>query len=200
MWPAMCNSVLAFFAVSLTVIAVKLTDDYLDQESDRVLGKFNFTNWLGTGTPVYGLMSLAIGSALAAAVSLPLFFSCYIIGMCHDSHSHYPSGLNGFQESLAVLVLGCCLFGIQVMVFSLLFVFAVQLIDDWLDAVYDRQAGANNYANAWGKTECVLLILGCLGLAYSVNNSLFFPVIIGFIVSYGLIVKIEGGFGHDRLD
>lgn len=196
MWLEMSNGILQFLAVICTAVAVKLTDDYLDEDSDRMLGKFNFATYLGKGTPVYGLVSLAIGASLAASISLALFFACYVIGMCHDCHSHYPLGLNGIQESLLVLFISCCLLGLNLMFFATCFVFAVQLIDDFIDVLADQQVGIRNFACSFGSNECLLLTLICLGLAFMINPGIFFPVLMGFSLFYALAITIEGGKGQ----
>jgi 4-hydroxybenzoate polyprenyltransferase len=193
MWPVTSEIILQLLAVVCTGISVKLIDDYLDEDSDTILGKFNFANYLGKGTPVYGLLSLAVAASLAATVSSALFFACYIMGMGHDRHSHYPLGLNGIQESLVVLIISCCLLGPHLMLFAMLFIFAVQLIDDLIDGLADQQVGIKNYACSWGSSECLLLTLICLGLAFVVNPLIFVPVLMGFTLLYALIITIEGG-------
>lgn len=193
MWPAMSDAMLQFLAVVCTAIAVKLTDDYLDEDSDHVLGKFNFAKYLGKGTPVYGLLIFAVGASLFATICLSLFFACYIIGMVHDSQSHYPLGLNGLQESVIVLIISSFLLGLNLMLFSTLFVIAVQLFDDWIDIRTDRQVGIRNYACSLGRIECLFLTFICLILAFAVNSGLFFPVLMGFSLIYFLIITIEGG-------
>jgi 4-hydroxybenzoate polyprenyltransferase len=193
----MSDAILQFLAVTCTAISVKLTDDYLDEDSDRILGKFNLASRLGKGTPIYGLVSLAIGASLAANLSLALFFACYIIGMCHDRHSRYPLGLNGMQESLIILLVSCYLLGINLMLFSILFVFAVQLIDDLIDIIADQQVGMRNYACSLGSIECLLLTLICLGFAFAINPQIFLPVLMGFSLFYTFTITIEGGKADD---
>lgn len=197
MWPGMSDAILQLLAVVCTGISVKLTDDYLDEASDSIIGKFNFANCIGKGTPIYGLVSLALGASLSTNISLSLFFACYIIGMCHDLHSHYPLGLNGLQESLIVLLISCCLLGMKLMFFAIFFVFAVQLIDDLIDIIADQQVGMKNYACSLGSIECLLLTLICLGSAFIINSEIFFPVLMGFFLLYALTIIIEGGKAHD---
>ncbi len=197
MSPAMSDAIMQFLAVICTALSVKLTDDYLDADSDHILGKFNFASHLGKGTPVYGLVSLAIGASLSATLSLSLFFACYIIGMCHDRRSHYPLGLNGIQESLITLLISCYLLGINPMLFAIFFVFAVQLIDDLIDIIADQQVGMKNFACLLGRTECLLLILICLGLAFVINAKIFLPVLMGFFLFYALAMTMKGGKAND---
>lgn len=193
MWHAMSKVIMSVLAVIFTAIAVKLTDDYLDKDDDHAIRKRNFCNYLGKGTPVYGLLALAVGASFSAPVSLSLFFSCYIIGMCHDHRSRYPLGLNGFQESLVVMLFSCLWFGLDLMLFSLLFVFAVQLIDDSIDVEADQQAGMRNFAQRVGRIECWLIVLICLGIAFCIHPQLLISSAVGFFVIYVLLIMFEGG-------
>lgn len=189
-----------FLAVLFTAISVKLTDDYLDEEQDQLLGEFNFTHCLGKGLPIYGLMSLAVAATLDVTVSVPLFLACYIMGMCHDTSSHYPLGFTGFQEGLLVLLFGYVWFGWEIFSFSLLFIFAVQCLDDWIDAAKDQQVGKKNFAHSIGKIECILLALICFSLAYCIDANLFLPTLAGFMLTYVVLMKIERGGERDGMD
>lgn len=193
MWHVIYEAFLPFLAVLFTVVSVKFTDDYLDEEQDRLLGKYNFTLCLGKGIPIYGLLSLAVAATLDATVSIPLFLACYILGMCHDTSSHYPLGLTGLQEGLFVLLFGYLWFGWEIFSFSLLFIFAVQCLDDWIDAEKDRHVGKKNFAHSIGKIECILLALICFSLACCMNAHLFFPTLTGFLLTYVVLMKVERG-------
>lgn len=193
MWHAISEVFLSFLAVLFTAVSVKLADDYLDEEQDRLLGKFNFTHYLGKGIPIYGLLSLAVAATLDVTVSVPLFLACYIMGMCHDTGSHYPLGLTGIQEGLLVLLFGYVWFGWKVFSFSLLFIFAVQCLDDWIDAEKDRRVGKKNFVHMIGKIECILLALICFSLACCINVYLFIPTLAGFMLTYVALMKFERG-------
>lgn len=189
MWLAIFDFACIAAAVACCAIAIKLADDYLDQEQDRLAGQVNWTNVLGTGTMFYAIFFLSIAAAINSAVSLSLFFASYIIGMFNDFQSRFPLGLTGWQESLLTLFISLALFGWEITLFSLSLVFAVQLIDDCIDINIDSHSGQRNYACRLGCVECVLTAALALLFAWWLNEALFFPVVTGIVLVYAGLLR-----------
>ena len=185
MWLAICDFLATTLAVTCCALAVKLTDDWLDQEHDRLAGRKNWAEILGIGTMLYAMIFLIIAAALNTAVSLALFLASYIIGMFHDLTSRFPLGFTGWQESLFILVMSVVLFGWHITLFSLIFVIGIQLIDDCLDITTDSMAGQRNFAAKLGQTECILLSLLALLGSWWINEDLFLPVLAGTLIGWG---------------
>lgn len=179
-------------AVMLCAAAVKLLDDWLDRESDLAAHQGNWAAALGPGAIVYAALLLALATALNTAVSLALFFACYSIGMLNDLGCLMPSRLRGWQESLVVLAFGAVLCGWRLMLFALLFIGAVQLLDDCLDLAADRAAGLRNLACRLGQAECLLAGLACLLAAWWLEGRLFLPVLAGAAAFYLGSLKFSG--------
>lgn len=195
MWPPMSDLV-AFLAAAaasaLAALAVKLIDDWLDQDRDRTIGRANLAASLGVGTMVYAALALALAAGINAPLSLALFLASYILGMVSDLGRLFPSRLTGWQESLLVLVAGLALSGWRTMLFAIAFVAAVQLIDDCLDLAADRLAGQRNLACRLGVAECLLLAVTALLAAWWLAPGLFVPVAAGAAVVYLAILRAEG--------
>lgn len=189
MWLAIFDFTCIVAAVACCAIAIKLADDYLDQEQDRLAGQPNWTNILGPGTMFYAIFFLSIAAAINSAVSLSLFFASYIVGMFNDFQSHFPLGLTGWQESLLTLFISLLLLGWEITVFSLALVFAVQLIDDCIDINVDSHSGQRNYACRLGFIECVLTAVCALLFAWWLNEALFFPVVTGIVLIYAGLLR-----------
>jgi len=117
--PAMCEFISIMFSVILSAIAIKLADDYLDQDMDK--SEKNFATVLGKGSMLYGMVSMALAASLNTPISISLFLASYIIGMFHDLKSHFPSRLNGFQESILIFIVGVFLLGWKMILFSFFF-------------------------------------------------------------------------------
>jgi len=64
MWPAIYNFACIVTAVSCCAFAIKLADDYLDQEQDRLTGQANWTDILGIGTMFYAIFFIIIAAAI----------------------------------------------------------------------------------------------------------------------------------------
>nr|WP_092067845.1 hypothetical protein [Dendrosporobacter quercicolus]NSL46808.1 hypothetical protein [Dendrosporobacter quercicolus DSM 1736]SDL64654.1 hypothetical protein SAMN04488502_101447 [Dendrosporobacter quercicolus] len=179
MSPAIFEFACIALAVLLCALAVKLTDDFLDRDLDAAAGQNNWTQHLGSGTPVYAMLLLAVSAGLRADICLPLFLSSYITGMFNDLRQPFPSRLTGWQECLLVLAAGAILFSWNIMLFSLLFIIAVQLADDCLDYSADLLSGQRNFAHRFGIVESLLLAIIALLLSCWLNPALFGPVLCG---------------------
>ncbi|WP_371370994.1 hypothetical protein [Sporomusa aerivorans] len=191
MWPEMFEFLSTVIAAACCSAAVKLADDYLDMDYDAIAGKPNWAEILDRGTMLYAMFLLALAAGINATLSLSLFFASYIVGMFSCLRDKFPSRLNGFQESMLAFTAGIILFGWNQMMFSVCFVAAVQLFDDYLDAQSDQLAGQRNLANRLGKVECIVVFLLCTILAWDFDNQLFFPALAGTTIVYLLSSRLE---------
>lgn len=191
MWPEIFEFLSTVIAVVCCSAAVKLADDYLDQDYDAVVGKPNWARILEQGTMLYAMFLLALAAGINASLSLSLFFASYIIGMFGSMYERFPSRLTGFQESLLACIAGIILFGWSNMLFAVSFVLAVQLFDDYIDARSDQLAGQRNLANRFGRMECIIVCLACIMIAWRVNDYLFLPVFTGTAIIYLLSFRYE---------
>lgn len=179
MWHEMFNFMEITLSVALCSVSVKLIDDCLDKELDYRAGRKNWAAKIGNGTIVYAALLLAFAAALNTAVSLSLFLACYIIGMFNSLAQRLPTSLNGWQEAIAVFFIGLLFFGMQQMLFSLFFILAIQLIDDCIDYRLDALSGHRNLAHRFGLLECLFATFICLLIAWSLNEQLILPALIG---------------------
>jgi len=189
--PAMCEFISIMFSVILSAIAIKLADDYLDQDMDK--SEKNFATVLGKGSMLYGMVSMALAASLNTPISISLFLASYIIGMFHDLKSHFPSRLNGFQESILIFIVGVFLLGWKMILFSIFFVISIQLIDDYIDDSRDELIGHRNWAHRLGRVECFLLFLLTLLISWLINEEIFPAVFLGAIVFYSTILYYQKG-------
>ncbi|SDF56032.1 hypothetical protein [Sporolituus thermophilus] len=184
MWPAISDFVVTVVAVVLCAAAVKLVDDFLDQELDRIAGRTNWSEFLGSGAMVYAIILIVFAACINASVSLPLFLASYIVGMFINLDHNFPTRLKGWQESLIVFGLGVLFFEWSNMVFSLLFILGVQLVDDCLDIYNDRRAGYHNWAYRLGIMECLLVAGLAFTAAWWLGGDRFLPVLFGTAAFY----------------
>lgn len=188
----MFDTAVTAVAVWLCCCAVKLTDDFLDQETDLGGGRYNWAVCLGPGAMVYALVLLALAAALNARVSLSLFFASYVVGMTNSLGTLLPSRLTGWQESALVTALGIIVFDTRTAFFALLFVASVQLFDDFLDMSSDRLCGQRNFACRFGPVVALsggLILLLC---AWGLDEELFIPVFTGTAFFYCLALRLAG--------
>jgi len=188
-------SELAFIVIPVILcsIAVKLVDDFLDRDLDTRAGCSNFSNTFGNGAIVYGMLSLSLAASMNASVSIPLFLASYSIGMFNDFKKTFTSGLSGLQESLLVFILGVMLWGWQNMLFSIFFIFSIQLFDDYVDIYTDQLAGYRNFAHRIGKVECLLLSILTLCISWRISEHLFPGVLLGTAIFYSILFYYQRG-------
>lgn len=184
MWPVIFEFAETSLAVIFCGLAIKLTDDWIDQEEDKLAGQKNWAAIIGMGTMLYAILLLILAAAIRAEVSLPLFLASYVVGMFHDLTSQFPLGLSGWQESLVIFIISILFFGFEVTVFSLFFITAVQFFDDWYDLRSDLMGGQRNYAVRLGKMECFLLGTLSLFAACWIKEILFYPVLTGTVIVF----------------
>ena len=187
MWPEMFDWIIHTVAVACCGVAIKLSDDWLDREVDFELQAYNWSTILGDGTMFYAMLFLTLAASLHTQVCLSLFLMSYGIGMFHDFHNYFPLGLTGWQETLMVSIMSILLFSWQITVFSALFVFAVQLLDDFIDFSSDeRRTGQRNIACRIGRYECFVLAVICIMVSWRLYAEIFPPVLIGTLLVWGL--------------
>ncbi len=191
MWPEIFDFLTTTAAVTCCAAAVKFADDYLDREYDAIVGKTNWAEMFDKGTMLYAMFLLALSASIDASLSLSLFLGSYIIGMFNNMRQRFPSRLNGFQESMVAFSVGLVFFGWNYMLFSLSFVLAIQLFDDYLDASSDCVSGQRNFANRYGKMECLLFGVICMLVAWAGGEKLFLPALAGTAIVY--LVSLKAG-------
>lgn len=187
MWQEIYDNSATVVAVILCAVAIKLADDFLDEEIDENIGNENWSIILGRGAPIYAMLFLSLSIYLNPPVSLSLFLASYSIGMLHDLKQRLPTNLTGYQESLIAFIIGIILCGWKLMIFAILFVIGVQLIDDCIDVQNDKLAGYRNLAYRLGCVEAYLLAVLSMLVSWWVAEDYFLPVFLATVIFY---------FGH----
>lgn len=182
MWPIAFEVIRQAGAVLLCGIAVKLMDDYLDQELDYHTGRQNWAYYWGKSTLVYAMVAIVLAAALYYILAVALFLASYVVGMGHELRQALPSRLSGWQESLLALCLGAVLCGWRAMLFAICYIGAVQIIDDCLDHYVDTlvgRSGKRNIARLLGPVEAVLLAILLLLVAWHLIPQYFIAAVLG---------------------
>lgn len=157
MWPTIFN-IFKAFSILLIGVVIKILDDYMDREIDAILG--NKLNPLleNSGVLPYTLLLFSIACILDVNTSVSLFLASYAVGMAGNLSATMPSSLYGYQESLAILILGPLVFGFKCFASSMSIIIVLQLLDDDLDYEKDRCL-KSNWSYILGRVESRLLAL-----------------------------------------
>lgn len=146
-----------FFSVLIIGFAIKIMDDYIDQDIDVIKNEPNLYIALEYGGLPYALLLLSLAAVIDLDAAISLFLSSFAVGMVGNLTVKMPSGLYGFFESIIVILLGIILFKSE-MLSSLFIMAAIQLWDDFLDYENDNMS-KKNLAFLLGKVECLLLAI-----------------------------------------
>lgn len=143
-------------SIFLTGIVIKIMDDYLDLNIDKLMGEKNMFIKLESGWVPYLLLIFAGACILDSTTAISLFLSSFSLGMMGNLTAKMPSGLYGHQESILVILMGLFFLGKSNMLSSLFIVATIQLWDDFLD--YNKDVTyKKNLAFVLGRGECLLI-------------------------------------------
>lgn len=156
-------------------LAIKLTDDFLDIQEDRVLGKVNMASRLGPSVLPYSLVAALLSASLAPKLAFAYYIAAYGIGMVKDPQQVFLSKLQGWQEICLTLVISLIAVGWVQTLVAWAMMLVVQLVDDLLD--FQKEPTARNLAIRYGRAQVtlvmVLLVLVSCRLASSQVLALF---------------------------
>lgn len=165
MWPIIYSHLLGVGSAFCVGWAIRLLDDALDQDTDLILGKLNWSIRLGVGTTAYALYALALSVLLDAATGVCLLAGAYAIGMLGDTRL-LPSKLPGYLEGALLWIGAAWRFGLAKAWVALGIMIAVQLIDDLLDRGTDQWLRAGNWSIKIGIVGTILICLALIALIY----------------------------------
>lgn len=168
-----CHELLAFFfAALLTGVAVKIMDDYVDEESDLLSNRPNLCHRYGRDITVYGFWSLLAAAAIELPTATGLFAAAYAVGMAFRDTSIYLSRLSNLGEGTLSIAFSILVAGFSTTAVALSLMAAIQLWDDWLD---EGRPLIN-----------VVVASGCVGLALLVDGALASMVLFAYAVLFAM--------------
>lgn len=182
-----------FGGVLGTGIAVKLMDDHLDGDWDRISETETTRDVLGPGAVPYAMVALTVAAWIRFDVTVALFFSAYGAGMVHEWGERMPTKLPAWLESslaFAGAVVGA---GLALAGGALCLMIFVQCVDDIVDATIDRRSGARNFVHTLGLVETYLLAGSTLLFALSLAPALSVAVFVALAIIDELFRRMLAG-------
>ncbi|PRX24074.1 hypothetical protein BX659_12537 [Orenia metallireducens] len=154
--------------IFLTGLVIKLMDDYLDQELDRMNGRQTLAMRLDRGTLPYALILLTFAVLIDYQLAIALFWSSYIVGMGMDTN-RLPTGLKSYQEVMIMVVFGFLVLDYNLFLFSISIITFVQLSDDYIDYYLEEYINRDNFINYLGKVGTILLATIALVISLTID-------------------------------
>ena len=188
-----------FFGIFVIGIVIKLMDDSLDQELDKLKGTKNLAVNIGQVIMPYSLILMIIALSLNYKESVGFFCASYILGMTYDFKKKLPTYLKGWQESILVLVISIFMTSVYNIISALVLILLLQLIDDAIDYKKDKYVTEINYLKKLGVVPGIFLILILLLISfqyYPLKLLYFFlAVILIYMIDYFFL---DGGINNDN--
>lgn len=169
MYGEIFNVIVKWMVILVIGTVIKLMDDYLDQDLDKIEGKYTLAMFLEKATLPYTLLCTVMCMALEPMLTGSLFLASYLVGMGHDLQRQLPLGWTAWQESLLFGFFGLVGFGIAEMIGSLLIVLFIQLADDFVDYHSDSITSRRNFVLQLGLWESFILGVIVLVAAFALD-------------------------------
>lgn len=169
MYGEIFNVIVKWMVILVIGTVIKLMDDYLDQDLDKIEGKYTLAMFLEKATLPYTLLCTVMCMALEPMLTGSLFLASYLVGMGHDLQRQLPLGWTAWQESLLFGLFGLVGFGIAEMISSLLIVLFIQLADDFVDYHSDSITSRRNFVLQLGLWESFILGVIVLVAAFALD-------------------------------
>jgi len=139
-------------------IVIKLMDDFLDKDIDRLTHQWNFAIILNRALLPYSFVLLIISLYLNFSDSVSIFAASYAIGMAGDYKEKLPTRLYSWQEGILVLIMGVFISSFYDIISAVIIVSIIQIIDDLIDFKNDIKSQARNVIVKYGRVNSFLSI------------------------------------------
>lgn len=159
-------SVRVVISIWITGFVIKLMDDYLDQDYDAEMGYYSLARKLDKSILPYAILAFAIACYFMPQIAISYFIAAYAVGMSEEMDRLFPSRLNGYQETLIVLIAGFLGIGFHQFAVSLLVILAIQAVDDIIDYHDEKERSNRNWAVRWGKHPVQIFAIISVLLAF----------------------------------
>lgn len=143
-------------AVFLTGVVIKLMDDYLDQEIDRLNERYSLAVRLKRKILPYSLLLFSFAVLCDYELSISLLWASYIVGMGANTKSSL--GLKVYQELILLLVMGFVLLDRGQFLFALLIILFIQTADDYIDYYREKYINKDNFINYLGRLGTLFIV------------------------------------------
>ena len=155
-------------AVLFTGLVIKLMDDYLDQEIDRLNNRNSLAVKLKRGIVPYSLLLFSFAVLCNYKLSIALFWASYIVGMGMD-RTKVKIKLKAYQELIVLLIIGFWLLETTQFLFSLLIILFIQAVDDYRDYYREKYINKDNLINYLGLGGTLFIIIFALVFSLNLN-------------------------------
>ena len=171
-------------AVFFTGLVIKLMDDYLDQEIDRLNNRNALAVKLKRSIVPYSLLLFSFAVLCNYKLAVSLFWASYIVGMGVNK-TELPFVLKSYQELFLLLLIGFLVLDSSQFLFALIIILFIQAVDDYIDYYRERYISGDNFINYFGRVGTFFIILFSLVFSLNFNWQLALLIIIlSFLINF----------------
>ena len=175
-------------------IVIKLMDDFLDKEIDKILEKNNYTILIGNSIFPYCLLLMILALYFNFEESITYFTASYATGMAQDYDQKLPTNIFAWQESIFVLFFSVFFISLYDTIYALILIFCLQLIDDLIDYNQDKYVNDFNYIKLLGTFPGIIILLILILISYK-----YFPVKLLYFSTTIIILYMIDYFAQNYL-
>jgi|SRR5690554_2208396 len=184
-----------FCGVLIIGVVIKIMDDVMDQNIDRLNENWNIANLTGCSSLFpYTLFLLILAVYLNCDEAIGYFTASYLVGMNGDMRIKLPTYILAWQEGIIIFMVGVLTTSFFNSLGCLLLIFLLQITDDLIDYKKEKYIKYKNYVSMIGKVNVILIIIiiTILIFLYYQEKALYFlpAVLIIYIGQYMLSKKL----------
>ena len=158
-------------AVIFIGLVIKLMDDYLDQEIDRLNERDSLAVKLNRGILPYSLLLFSGAVLCNYKLAISLLWASYIVGMGINKKDSSFYFADYYELPLLLLIGFLCLDKGQFL-FSLLIILSIQAGDDYIDYYQEKYINRDNFVNYLGKMGTIMITFFSLAASLYLNMQL----------------------------
>ncbi len=172
-----------FLGLFFIGLVIKMMDDFLDQDIDRLCEVWNITFILGRGILPYTLVLMSVALYYNFDEAIGFFTASYLMGMAYERNNKLPTRILAWQEGLIIFIIGIFMTSVSNSLGCLLLIILLQFIDDLIDYRNDEYLKKENYVSILGKVNVLLAIsiIFMLVLLYFPIKLLYFAMAVFLI-------------------
>ncbi|MFW6281697.1 MAG: hypothetical protein ACOC1O_02730 [bacterium] len=152
-------------------IVIKIMDDSLDRDLDKMTGQWNITSILNRSITPYCILMVIISLYFNFEECISIYMTSYILGMINDCREKLPSKLFAWQECIIIFFLSISITSFINMISTIFIIILIQIIDDYIDLKKDTYPQTNNIIIKLGCVNTILLFIIILFLSL-----VYFPI------------------------
>lgn len=165
-----------FIGIFLIAVVIKIMDDFLDKDIDKLSNQWNITLILKRAILPYCIVLLILSLYCNFNESVSIFAASYMLGMINEHNQQLPTRLYAWQEGLLMILFAIYMTSVKDVFSALVIVSFIQIIDDVIDLNKDKYTKVDNTIYKYGKINMLIIsiILLLISIRYFLIKTIYY--------------------------